>query len=61
LKTKSIRGAGTVAVAVTVAATALRRVTDDSQDGCRYTTQSRHCVATGFQPVVGRDRIRDSH
>jgi hypothetical protein len=39
-----------VAVSVAVTVTAPRHVTDDSQDGCRYTAQNGSCVATGFQP-----------
>ncbi len=36
--------------------TAFGHVTDDSQDGCRYTIKNGRCVATGFQPVGGSDR-----
>ncbi len=45
--------AETVAVteAVTASGTAFRRVTVDSQDGCRYTIPNGRGVATGFQPV----------
>ncbi len=39
---------------------AFGHVTDDSQDGCRYTIKNGRCVATGFQPVGGRGSGRDS-
>ncbi len=38
--------------------TAFGHVTDDSQDGCRYTIKNGRCVATGFQPVGGRGSDR---
>jgi hypothetical protein len=57
LETKSSRGTGTVAVAVSEtvagAVTVFRRITVDSQDGYRYTTRNGRGVATGFQPVGG--------